>query len=161
MESNVSCGDCDFFVDKVQRHLGDLLARYEFRSVQCEADRGGRECTWMLESHRCRLLFTLSDGAEDCSIGKVDTPFPGKVSFYLNGELGWYNTLWLIELRAGKQLLTRKLIKRLWQGELEYLAWLAPLLEQWMPELIGMFDLQAELTWHDDLLRMLEGRKPG
>lgn len=154
----VDCGDCNDFVENIQRHLGDLLSRYDFHSVQCDSQRDGRECVWMLESERCLLLFTLMDGAQDCSMGKLDTPFPGNVSFFLNGEIGWYNTLWLIELRAGKQLLTRRLIDDLWEGKLVYFEWLSPMLEEWMDELIAMFDDQEELTWHDDLVRMLEAR---
>lgn len=159
MAMDVDCGDCDYFVENVQRHLGDLLSQHGFRSVQCQAERGGRECTWMLESDRCRLLFTLADGAEACSIGKLDTAFPGNISYYLNGEIGWYNALWLIEFKTGKQLLTRKLINKLWEGKLVYFEWLSPMLEKWMPELISMFE-SDQITWHDDLIKMLEAREP-
>ena len=156
----VDCGDCNHFVETVQRHLGDLISRYGFRSVQCESDRDGRECVWMLESERCRLLFTLMDGAEDCSLGRVDTPFPGKISFFLNGEIGWYNTQFLIEFKTGKELLNRKLVSQFKEGKRAYFEWLSPLLEKWMAELIAMFDGQEELIWHDDLARMLEKHKP-
>jgi len=156
----VDCGDCTDFVEHVQRHFADLLARHEFRSVQCSSRRDGRECKWMVESSRCRMLFTLSDNQDDVSMGKVDTPFPDDVALRLNGEVGWYNTLWLIELKAGKQLLTRRLIDQILERKLVYFSWMSPLLEKWMPELIAMFDGQEVLAWHDDLIRMLEKRKP-
>lgn len=161
MTIQVDCGDCNDFVENVQRHLGDLLTQYDFHSIECDSQRDGRECVWMVESDRCRLLFTLMDGAQDCSIGRLTTPFPGNVSFYLNGELGWYNTLWLIELKTGKQLLTRRLINDLWEGKFEYFEWLSPMLAQWMDALINMFIGKGELTWHADLVRMLEKRQPG
>jgi len=160
MDMAVGCGDCVAFVESVQRHLGDLLSRYDFGSVQCEADRGGRECRWMLESKRCRLLFTLMDGAQDCSMGRLDTPFPGMVSFFLNGEIGWYNTLFLIELKTGKALLNRSLVNEFVEGERAYFEWFAPLLEKWMAELIPLFDGQGQPVWHDDLVGMLKERKP-
>ena len=160
MSTVVDCGDCSDFVESVHRHLGHLISRYGFRPVRCESERGGRECMWMLESDRCRLLFTLSDGAEDCSLGKVETRFPDWISFLLNGEIGWYNTRFLIELKTGKELLNRKLVNEFREGKRTYFEWISPLLEKWMPELIAMFDGHEELTWHGDLERMLEKRKP-
>lgn len=160
MTINVDCGDCNEFAEYAQRHLGDLLSRYGFRSVQCESDRGGRECVWMLESEHCRMLFTLSDNEENCSLGRVETPFPGMISFLLNGEIGWYGTLFLIEFKTGKELLNLKLVNEFVEGKRVYFEWLSPLLEKWMEELIAMFDGREELTWHEDFVRMLETRKP-
>lgn len=159
MSEQVECGDCSDFVEHAQRYLGELLSSYGFESVRCEAERGGRECMWMLESRRCRMLISLSDGEQDCSLGKSDTSFPDWTSFYLNGERGWYNTRFLIELKTGKELLNRKLVNQIVEGEQVYFEWLAALLEQWMPELIAMFD-DSELSWHGELVHMLEQRKP-
>jgi len=158
---DVDCGDCSEFVQYAQRHFGDLLARHGFRSVQCTSRRDGRECKWMVESGRCRMLFTLSDNQEDVSLGKVDASFPADVAFRLNGEVGWYNALWLIEFKAGKQLMKRKLINEFVEGKRVYFEWLTPLVHERFDELVAMFDRQAELTWRDDLVRMLEARKPG
>ncbi len=155
---DVDCGDCQDFVDHVEQALGGLISKYGFHSVECASDLGGRECRWMLESERCRMLFTLMDGAEACSLGRLDTPSPGMISFYLNGEVGWYNALWLIELKQGKQLLTRKLINRMWEGKLDYFEWLAPMLKTHLDELIEMFSGEGEFAWHDDLVEMLEKR---
>jgi hypothetical protein len=80
----------------------------------------------MLESKRCRLLFTLMDGAQDCSMGRLDTPFPGMVSFFLNGEIGWYNTLFLIELKTGKALLNRRLVNEFVEGKRAYFEMVCP-----------------------------------
>ncbi|HKY84026.1 MAG TPA: hypothetical protein VJ160_04280 [Anaerolineales bacterium] len=160
MDLVVECGDCGDFVGIVQRYLGDLLKQHGFHSLHCEADRGGRECWWMLESDRCRLLFTLMDGAQDCSMGRLDTPFPGKVSLLLNGEGGWYNTRFLIELKTGQELLNRKLVNEFIEGKRAYFEWLSPLLEKWLAELVPLFEGNEEPVWHDDFARMLEERKP-
>ncbi len=160
MTINVDCGDCNDFVENIQRDLGDLLSRYDFHSVQCDSQRGGRECVWMLESERCRLLFTLSDGEDACSLGTVDTAFPGNESFLRNGEIGWYDTLWLIEFRTGKQLLDLKLINEFVAGKRVYFEWLSPLLDEWVVKLFGMFAGDGQLAWHDDFLQVRESRKP-
>jgi len=157
---DVDCGDCTDFVAYAQRHFSDLLARHEFRSVQCKSQRDGRECMWMVESSRCRMLFTLGDNQEDISMGRVDTPFPGDNAFRLNGEVGWYNVLWLIEFKAGKQLLNRRLINKFMEDKRAYFQWLSPLLEKWFEDLIAMFAGHEPPTWHDDFVGMREARKP-
>lgn len=160
MEGKLDCGDCTRFVESAAGELQSVLDRYQFRSVDCDAQRDGRECVWMLESDRCRMLVTLSDGQEDCSLGAADADFPPNVMLKLNGELGWYNALHLIQFKSGKQLMTRKLIKQFVERKRSYFEWLAPLLEQWMDELIPMFEAGGGDSWRDDYLAMLERMKP-
>ncbi len=154
----IDCGACNDFVAYALSHFSAFLARHDFQFIECATAHDGRECSVMYQSARCRLLLTLSDGAYDCSLATLDTPFPGTVAFYLNGEAGWYSVLFLIEYKLGKKLLTRRQIEKIWRGELDKFAWIASLLDDWSDTLVNMFAAGKPLAWHNDFARFIDAR---
>ena len=147
---SIDCGSCAPFHSRVEQHYNVLLHRYGFSPVECSADRNGRECTLMYESSRCRLVFIRSDGAKSCTIGSLETPFPGNTLLHTRGEQGWYHAITLIEWKSGKKLLTARLIDEVHDGKRNYLAWEAQHVAQWANQLFELFAPGKSRQWQDD-----------
>ncbi len=148
---DIDCGECNNFAEGTEANFGELLKRRGFQPVKCTAERGGRECTLMMESSQLRLLFVRSDGAETCDLGSLDAEFPedGLVG---QGENGWYHLVTLLEFKTGKKLLTQRRIAKFSENQEEYYAWQAELLSEHEDMLFEMFGDNQQVNWHEDFM---------
>lgn len=156
---SIDCGPCNSFRTRVERYYDSLLQRYKFALVECSADGDDRECVLMYESHRCHFLFIRSDGAEACTIGSLETPFPGNTVFLTRGEQGWYHAVALIEWQSRKKLLTARLTDEVQDGKRDYLEWESHLVNDWAERLFALFSPGSPRQWHDDFWRYARTRR--
>jgi hypothetical protein len=161
MNLSVECGDCTSFAEHARSAYQPLLARYGFELVDCSSDHDGRECALMYRNRNAALLFDLSDGAEATAISDRDAPFPVNGWTGVDGNQGWYSVVGLIEYLDKKKLMTRKLMDKLMRGERDYFAWEAPLVNNSIERLLGLFAPGKPRTWQDDFAKYVRTRRYG
>jgi hypothetical protein len=138
---------CAQFTAHVGSCFGKMFEQRSFELADCVCLRDGRECTAIYQSPEARLLAELSDGQFTILLGSPDAPFPGGVYIDRAGQSGWYALFLLAEFKSGQQVYPKKVVQRIWNGEIDPYRFEADLFERWADQILHMFEATQEQSW--------------
>ncbi len=147
---------CAQFTAHVGSCFGKMFEQRSFELADCVCLHDGRECTALYQSPGSRLLAELSDGQFTILLGSLDAPFPGGVYIDRAGQSGWYALFLLAEFKSGQRVYPRKVVQRIWNGEIDPYRFEADLFERWADRLLPMFEATQEQSWRAAFRRWYE-----
>lgn len=146
---------CTQFTALVNSYFGESFKRRSFDLADCVCLRDGRECTALYRSPAASLLAELSDGALYILFGSPDAPFPSGTYIDHAGQSGWYALFLLAEFKSGQQVYPKKVVQRIWNGEIDQYRFEADLFERWADRILPMFEAAQEQSWRAAFRRYL------